>query len=488
MWLGFGEAIEHWARYKPDEIALIVDETAFNFKTLYARAVDICNFLTRAHIQGRVGISVKSKFDFIACATGLHLIKKPMIFLDPCAGSEALNIHLIDTKPSAIIGDQDFLELIPSELGSGLQKIDILKIRKSRQDLLEKESCDEWGILFSSGSTGVPKAIVYNNFSMTSELLAWILELGIRRETRFYIGRPVYYTGGLVLTLATLLVGGTAILPDQGKDANFHEIWKHYQACVKKSNIDYAFFVPDQLRTFIKIANNPIGCETILVMGAPISGAEKRKVSEILKSNIIESWGNSEGLGTITEKDDLYTRPDSIGRPFLTEKIYVVADDLKKCNILERGRLAGSEETMFTEYANRPEATKRVKRKNLIMSDDIGYMDENGYFYIAGRAQEMFVVDGKTISIPEMEENARKIPDIKNVCIIVKERKEEVNFFSLVVSNNIKNNDLIKNEIGKRLKVKLSNILFVDKLPRLISGKIDRIKAGELIIKENDST
>jgi len=481
MWLGFGDAIKHWARYKPNKIALTIDARAFNFNTLYRRAVDIGNFISKSRIKGRIGISVKNKFDFLASIGGVNLVGNPIIVLPPFADSEALNIHLLDTKPSAIIGDRDFFKSIPSKNSTEILKFDILKIPKSREELIERNSCKEWGILFSSGSTGVPKAIVYNNISTTSELLGWCLELGISRETRFYIGRPVYYTGGLVLTLATLLVGGDVIFPDHRIDAKFKEIWKHYQKCVKKNNIDYAFFIPDQIRTFLQIASNPIGGPTILVMGAPISADEKRRVSEILESPVIESWGNSEGLGTITDKDDLYIRPESIGRPFLTEEMYVISDDLEKCKPREIGRLAGSEETMFVEYANRPEATKKVKKNNLILSDDIGYMDEDGYFYILGRAQEAFVVDGKTIIITEMEEKIRNLQDVKDVCIVVKEEEGKASFFVEVVSNNIENNDLIRNEIKKKLDVEIMDVLFTDTLPRLISGKIDRIKAKKLI-------
>ncbi|GAI84575.1 unnamed protein product, partial [marine sediment metagenome] len=156
---------------------------------------------------------------------------------------------------------------------------------------------------------------------------------------------------------------------------------------------------------------------TILVMGAPISGEEKKKVYEFLKSPIVESWGNSEGLGTITDKEDLFVRPNSIGRPFLTEKLCVVSDDLVECAPKQRGRLAGSEETMFVEYANRPDATNQVKKNNLILSDDIGYIDEENYFYILGRDQETFIVNGQTVFLTDIEENLRNKIGIIESCI-----------------------------------------------------------------------
>src|SRR5207248_99335 len=73
---------------------------------------------------------------------------------------------------------------------------------------------DEWGIVFSSGTTGPSKAIERNHYSMVTEHLGWCLELQLRRRTPFYIGRPVFYTGGLVLALSTLTVCGCVIVDD----------------------------------------------------------------------------------------------------------------------------------------------------------------------------------------------------------------------------------------------------------------------------------
>ena len=132
--------------------------------------------------------------------------------------------------------------------------------------------------------------------------------------------------------------------------------------------------------------------ETILSMGASISGEEKIKASHVLRSKVVESWGNSESLGTITEPDDLQTRPNSIGRPFLTDELYVLIEDQKMAKPGETGRLAGSEVEGFLKYSKRPKETCLVKRSGMIISDDMGYTDTDGYFYILGRLQDCVVL------------------------------------------------------------------------------------------------
>ena len=484
MWLGIGDAIEHWARYSPNKIALRIGDRSFDFKSLYERAAAISNFIVESKIVGHVGVSVKDKFEYLACIAGLNLVGNPIIVLNPYADQESLKVHLTDTKPSAILGHTDLIQGIDRATGKSMKTFDVSKIpiNKEKKSFL-RNNFKEWGILFSSGSTGISKAIVYDHLTMSSELLAWCLELGIRRTTRFYIGRPIHYTGGLALSLATLLVGGETILTESPEDSDFESIWDHYQKCLLDNIFDFAFFIPDQLRTFMRIAKEPLGGPTILVMGAPISGKEKQDVSRILKSPVIESWGNSEGLGTITDEEDLFSRPESIGRPFLTEKMYIVTDDLVECRPGESGRIAGSEETMFIEYANRPDATERVKKNSLILSDDIGYMDESGYFYILGRNQESFVIGGKTVFLCDIEERLRRITGIIDICIVaVEEVKGAVDFYALIVSQKDNTNeDSVKIEIKSAIDIQLAGFLFVDTLPRLSSGKIDRLGAVELV-------
>lgn len=483
MWLSIGDAIEHWSRYKSNDTAIRIGDRSYDYSTLYERAISVGLSLSESKVKGRIGVGVDDKFEYLACIVALNLVGNSVVVFNPQSTQESLRIHLRDTTPSLIIGDSDFIHNIDMVSCISLQTLDISKIPtiKERRQLSKIES-KEWGVLFSSGSTGISKAIVYDHTAMTSELLAWCLELGIRRETRFYIGRPIQYTGGLVLTLATLLVGGVVILPEYKDDNDFLSIWMHYQKCLAVEAIDLAFFIPDQLRTFIRNVKEPIfGGPTILVMGAQISGDEKQNAYNLLKSPIIESWGNSEGLGTITEKEDLFVRPNSIGRPFLTEKICVVSDDLIECEPGQRGRLAGSEETMFVEYANRPDATERVKKNSLILSDDIGYMDEEYYYYILGRDQESIDVEGQTIFLSDMEDKLRKITGIKEGCIIAMQAKDSPSFYVLIVPQENASEDTIKMEIKNTFSIKFSKCLFVESLPRLPSGKIDRLSTSKLI-------
>ena len=484
MWLGFGKAVQHWGTYAPDKIAIRIGSSSYNYSTFYQRSLMYVNYLLKRRIRGRIGIAASSNFEYLSAIAGAKIIGNPVIIMNPLESKESLKVHIADTTPEIIFGNKELIKSVNPEMG--VEIIDCEEISVNEDMPQSPIKTDEWGVLFSSGSTGISKAIIYNHETLTSELLAWVLELGITRNSKFYIGRPISYTGGLVLSLATLLVGGEVLYPIEKTFIDFDKIFKDYCRTISEYIIDYAFFVPDQLRYFcnqnqIHIPVPP-KTPTILVMGAKITANEKIEAHKKLHSDIIESWGNTEGLGTITDKGDLKNRPESIGRPFLTEDIYIVNDEFEKCPENQNGRLAGSDETMFVEYANRPDATSYVKNNHLILSDDIGYKDKDGYFYILGRVQESFVIGKKTVFLTDLEDKIRVVEGIEDVCVISITKKSNPVFAAIIVKKTSAGKDRIIEHINKKTDVQFDVFNFVNELPRLSSGKINRLKVSQGIV------
>ena len=314
---------------------------------------------------------------------------------------------------------------------------------------------------------------------MITEIMGWCLELPLTRQSVFYIGRPLFYTGGLVLALASLFVGATLIVNDYHDDSDADEVWSDFEQHLLAHEVDWAFFVPDQLRAFTRLGRAPKrAATTILVMGAPISGDEKRKARDTLGSQIVESWGNSESLGTITEPRDLDLRPDSVGRPFLTDELWVVDETLTPCAPNERGRIAGGETAGFEEYSSRPEATLEVKRKKLIISDDIGYTDECGYFYVTGRDQDILLRGNTLVSLSRVSEKLREQVGIveSEVCSLTSEADSLA--AAIVLSADCTEDiDVLLTRVNSHLtpSEQLSRIILVNALPKLASGKVDRL-------------
>jgi len=498
MQFGVSESVRHWGKYRPNSPAVYHNHNLYSFRELDEMASIVSNRIEKARIfDERVGIAVKSKLHLLIAIIGILRSGKSPVILNIGLPLAALRLNISDTKLSALISDHEFdaINGLPSFKDGCVLDIDDVISRADSDDRTYRPSTlrkpeNEWGVIFSSGTTGPPKGIERDQSSIITELLGWCIELQLIRGTFFYIGRPIYYTGGLVLSLSTLLVGGAICVTDFEGDDDPKEIWNDYQKVLISHAVSWAFFVPDQIRAFVKIIEQEgiqrAGAEKVLVMGAPISGEEKAKAAQFLRSKVVESWGNSESLGTITEPEDLQTRPNSIGRPFITDELYVLSEDEKVAEPGVTGRLAGSDVEGFLKYSNRPKETRLVKRSGMIVSDDLGYTDADGYFYILGREQECVIRGTRTIFLGDIEKKLRENQQISDCCVIAKPVNNGV--FALVAviipaPGLLTDTTVWLDELNKLLplQMRVDQILVRNDLPHLPSGKQDKVQVAQLI-------
>ena len=183
---------------------------------------------------------------------------KSVVLLNTGLSDEALTINLADADVEVLLHDASsdkVPNLVRQRCGRLINMSGLGDGAAASPPI--REGKDEWGVLYSSGTTGTPKAIERDHDSMVTEFLGWIVELGLNRDTTFFIARPIYYTGGLVLVGATLLVGGTIVIDDLQDDNNSEQAWDSLVNTLQANEVDWAFFIPDQLLAFIKTKRNP---------------------------------------------------------------------------------------------------------------------------------------------------------------------------------------------------------------------------------------
>jgi acyl-coenzyme A synthetase/AMP-(fatty) acid ligase len=493
MQFGVSESVNHWGRYRKDHTAIISNGLSYSYKQLHDRVNIIARNIQIAFPDSkRVSLAIRSKMDLISTIIAVSGIRKSVVLININLSQDALKTNIQDTSTDLLIYDEFFESIgnLYSSLSVNTKRIEELIVDDESDfsfNSFDTEPEDEWGILFSSGTTGTPKGIERDQNSMITELLGWCLELNLSKETVFYVGRPIYYTGGLVLALSNFISGGTIVINDYQSDNDFNEIWEDYQNTLNVQTVNWAFFIPDQIRTFCSISNNLKSkikfSKKILIMGAPISGSEKREAFDTLKSDIVESWGNTESLGTITEPEDLFLRPDSIGRPFITDELYILGEDLTELSPNKIGRIAGNEEAGFIKYSNRPSETERIKQNKLILSDDLGYIDDEGFFYIKGRVQEKIEIGNKTYYTSEIENEIIVINFISECSILFQGTSSGKGLCIAVTLSEEKSVIEIENAIKIVLENKgIEEFTLMDfhEFPRLTSGKIDKVKLLEM--------
>lgn len=501
MWLAPADALCHWASYYPSRIAVQIGETSISYLDLASRAFEVAARIPQGiKIQGgrpRCAVVCWSKLDFLAAAYGAMFARCSLVVVNPILSTPDLSRLLVQTNTKCVICDVSILsqvrnatDVVPG-LVSPISVPESVPRVVSQSQLLSWKLTDsrgaldeEWGLVFSSGSTGIPKGIVQSHMGVISESIAWCIELQLCRTTRFFVGRPLFYTGGLVLFLACHTVGATLLLPD-GDDNNTEATVSALEEAAKLGKVDWAFFIPEQARSIVRrqrawsFQANPA---SVLLMGSKTSGDEKQRLSEFFGSSIVESWGNSEGLGTITDLDDLVGRPESIGRPFIGEHVFVVNENCESVPNNCVGRIVGAEDTMFVEYAGAPDSTASTKRDGLILSGDVGFRDDSGHLYILGRTDDVVnLKDGAWLTVDAIERPVLQLPFVKDAAAIISEFRGGIKAGLFVLLENDLESKVHLTEIESTARAALCGrpivitITLVEAIPRLASGKTDRV-------------
>lgn len=415
--LGLSQCLAHWARYQGERPALITGSSRLTYANLDRRAVEAQNLLTGRVCPGeRVAIVVNSKAEFIPWLIAINRAGCTAVICQPFWSCDQLGIAFNDNNVRVAVYDGDPTEITRPD-GTPFDCVSALL--PNQLDPRVPLPCrrlvtSECFVLFSSGTTGQPKGIVRTDFSLLNEFVCWCLELSLSRSTQFYIGRPLFYTGGLMLAGATLMAGGTVLAPQN------HSCEEFVQLC-RQTPPTYAFFVPPQIQELVRFAKQRKGLRlktTILSMGDFIEPDVKEEAQSYLGCDIIESWGNSEGLGTITSRDDLAIRPKSIGRPFVGDQLIVVTEDGNQVATGCHGRIAGAADSCLSYYQSRDDLNRCLIKDGLVISEDLGFQDDEGYFYLTGRATDFVKRGSATVNVRDIERYASQLNGVKASCAV----------------------------------------------------------------------
>lgn len=315
------------------------------------------------------------------------------------------------------------------------------------------------GCFCTSGSTGIPKIYTRTQYSLISEALLWIMEMDISRKSSVFISKNCAYIGSYVLLFSTLYAGGKIFF---SSDENYLD-----DLSLKKMQL--ALLTPDLIRIYNKTdCSSKILVTNAITMGDYISKEDKIAFVRKSKINLYEMWGNSEGLATLY-KFKVNLKDGYIGKATFTDSLFIVD---KNSNILQPGKvgfIAGITDNGTNEIAE------------VIISEDLGYQDSKGNFYLLGRTEKVIWNDKDYISLEELKNEIMNKYKITTI--------EILNFDEIVAVYIAKKHKKlfsdIKNDILQQIKeinqdVKL-NLYEIERIPYNANGKLSISQLKEYI-------
>jgi acyl-CoA synthetase (AMP-forming)/AMP-acid ligase II len=337
---------------------------------------------------------------------------------------------------------------------------------------------DPSDILFTSGTTGVPKGVVMTHGRTMQVATDWVDMTGLNADDRYLMVNPYFHMFGFKAGILASVAAGATMLPEPAFDVD---------RALARVAAERVTVFPGAPTLYQSILDHPdrdghdLSSLRLAVTGAADIPVEliRRVFDELPFRRVISGYGLTEG-GTATATgpdDDVETIATTVGRPRPGFELRIVAKDGNTVGHGEAGEILLRSRSVMLGYLDNPEATAEALSPNgWLRTGDIGTVDETGCVRIVGRAKDMFIVGGFNAYPAEIENALLRHPGIRQVAVvgIPDQRLGEVGMAFVVPATP----DLDPDEVIAWSRDQMANykvprrVEVVDALPMTETGKV----------------
>ena len=300
-------------------------------------------------------------------------------------------------------------------------------------DALEPEEVadDDLAVMmFTSGTTAMPKAVMLDHAALTNFVFATTEPVDGTDRGSVLVAAPLYHIAGLSSVL-TATFGGRRIVLMRQFDA---EEWLRL---VASQRVTHAFLVPTMLKHVLDrpaLATTDLSSLRVLSYGAaPMPLGVIRRAIEAFPPQVqfINAFGQTETTSTVTmlgpddhrlegspsEIERKLQRLASIGRPLPDVEVAILDSDGRALPAGAVGEIAIRTERVMRGYYGQDDATRLTLQDGWLRTRDLGWMDDDGYVFLAGRASDLIIRGGENIAPAEVELALASHPAVEEVAV-----------------------------------------------------------------------
>jgi long-chain acyl-CoA synthetase len=250
---------------------------------------------------------------------------------------------------------------------------------------------------------------------------------------------------------------------------------------IEKEKVTHIIMVPAQIISVLSSPSyDPARLESLEMLqniGAPLLLEHKQRLIDELPGRFYELYGLTEGLWTILDKHDAPRKPGSVGCPPPFTELKIIREDGSLCETGEVGEICGRSPVKRPGYYKRPDLTAKVIVDGWIHSGDAGYLDEDGYLFLADRIKDMIISGGVNVYPRDIEEVVIQHPAVQEVAVFGAPDKKwgESPVAAVVLASgaSVTAEDLVSwanQRVGAKYQ-RIREVVFYDEFPRNVAGK-----------------
>lgn len=495
-----GDLIQRNAALHGDRLGLVFEDLRFTHREFARRVYRASNALLAKGIrqQERVAILSRNRNEVLEVFGAGELTGFITICINHRLTIPEIEEICRDAQPAALFYEADFADAAAAmqarmpglrlvmTFGRGVGEYEeMLAQAPDSEPPLRASPEDIAYLIYTSGTTGKPKGVMYTHAAMLEAARTLSHESGALEPVTALIVMPLFHVGARIESFGFLYLGGAIILQ------NVFDPVAVLKA-IQRERVTAMHLAPIMIGRILdapeREAFDVSALQCVHYASAPMPVPLLRRAIAAFGPIFHQVYGMTECLGGTTLKahehvlegdERLVARLSSAGQPYSGTQLRIVGHDGKDAVPGEIGEVLIRSLATMKGYWNNTAATIEALRDGWMHTQDLGRLDDDGFLYIMDRKKDMIISGGENIYSWEVEEALRKHPAIAEVAVIAVPDSDwgESVKACVVTHEGAETSD---EELIAHCRVLIASykkprsVDFVDSLPRLFNGKIDK--------------
>lgn len=498
----------------PDKVALVHEDVRATYREINTQANHLARYLVDSGVcpGDRVVLLLENSLEYVVAYYGALKAGAVAVPLNTELKSDGV-LHLLKELDAEILLSQRKYERMLRQINLSETTVSTVMISNPKLDLKQDVSVVDWddiissegcsnldikihsdqlgSIIYTSGSTGHPKGAMLSHRNIVANVKSICQYLRLTESDIQMVVQPFFYVMGKSLLNSHTAVGGRLVINNkfaypatvinqmiEEKVTGFSGVPSTYAYLLHQSPLAASREKLHSLRY----------CSQA---GGHMASTNKLKLMDILpnQTELFIMYGATEASARLAyvEPAILERKIDSIGKAIPGVSLKVLDQVGTELSVGEVGELVAFGDNIMQGYWRNLESTERALSSHGYHTGDLGYQDEDGYFFVVGRKDNQLKVSGHKINTQEIEDVILNSGLAVEVAVVgIPDPLLENRLIAVIVSSStIEDKDIIAFCAKQLPAYKLpQNVVFVDSLPKSSSGKVDRKQCEQLIVIE----